>query len=81
MGAHKGMGGGQGVTLKNGEWSPGTKNYRAVLAGIQQKPHRKHLANCMSPHTHLPLILMMLGSSQGQIPPFKPVIALRKDVC
>jgi len=41
----------------------------AVVAGIQQKIHRKHLAHSMSPYTQ---IILKPGPSQGQIPPFKP---------
>jgi len=40
----------QGITLQNIELSPETKLYIG-LYDVQQKPHRKHLAYCMSPFT------------------------------
>jgi len=73
--------GGQGFTLQNGEWGLEMKSYGctgSLVADIQQKPHRKHLANCMSPYTP---ILVKSGLSKGQILPFEPVTALRKDIC
>jgi len=76
-------GGGGGVTLQKGKGGLGKNFYGftgSLVADIQHKPHRKHLPNCTSTCIHLPLILVKPGPSQGQIPPFEPVTALRKDV-
>jgi len=87
--AHKGVGGGGGRWARayTSKWRVESR-YEIIrlywlLSGLYTaKTTQKTFANYMSPCIHLPLILVKPGPSQAmQILPFKPVTALRKNVC
>jgi len=73
---------GMSLHFKMGNEAPRDEIMGSLVADMQQKPHRKHLANSMRPCTYLPLVISSQAlhktkhcySSLLHAPP-------RKDIC